>query len=50
LIETVYSTLLDEPDPGYYWYILEVKYIGTDIQVLDSDFGLRSLSTQVVKQ
>jgi hypothetical protein len=50
LIETVYSTLLDTPAPGYYWYILEVTYSGTDIQVLDSDFGLRSLSTQVVKQ
>lgn len=50
LIETVYSTLLDTPNPGYYWYILEVTYSGTDIQVLDADFGLRSLSTQVVKQ
>lgn len=50
LIETVYSTLLDTPNPGYYWYILEVTYTGTDIFVTDSKFGLRSLSTQVVKQ
>ena len=50
LIETVYSTLLDTPKPGYYWYILEVSYSGTDVFVTDSQFGLRSLSTQVVKQ
>lgn len=50
LIETVYSTLLDRPAPGYYWYILEVTYSGTDIQIVDAEFGLRSLSTQVVKQ
>jgi hypothetical protein len=50
LIETVYSTLLDTPKPGYYWYILEVTYSGTDIQIADAVFGLRSLSTQVVKQ
>lgn len=50
LIETVYSTILDTPAPGYYWYILEVSYEGTDIEVTSVDFGLRSLSAQVVKQ
>ena len=50
LIETVFSTLLDQPIPNYYWYILEVNYNGTDIQVTDALFGLRSLSSQVVKQ
>lgn len=50
LIETVYSTLLDQPGPGYYWYILEVTYEGTDIEVTSVGLGLRSLSAQVVKQ
>jgi len=50
LVETVYSTLLDAPDKGYYWYILEVRYSGTNIEVTQVDVGLRSLSAQVVKQ
>jgi len=51
-VETIFSTLLDEPGPNYYWYILEVTYIGSssDVEVTSVDFGLRSLSTQVVKQ
>jgi hypothetical protein len=50
LIETVYSTLLDVPPKGYYWYILEVKYEADAVEVTDVEFGLRSLSAQVVKQ
>lgn len=67
LIETVFSTLIDQPtnlntptDPGYigpwtayYWYILEVKWLSTGanpVYVTSDEFGLRSLSSQVVKQ
>jgi len=41
------------PWTAYYWYILEVNYISTgadDVNVTSDEFGLRSLSTQVVKQ
>lgn len=52
LIETVFATVLDEPDPGYYWYILEVafEFIGAIGQVTTDELKLRSLSAQVVKQ
>jgi len=53
LQETIFSTLVDEPDPGYYRYILEVKFrnptIG-DMQVTSSEVSLRSIAAQVVKQ
>jgi hypothetical protein len=62
-IETVFSTLIDQPsaynnDPltpwtAYYWYILEVKWVSTGaspVYVTSDKFGLRSLSSQVVKQ
>jgi hypothetical protein len=53
LTETIFATFIDEPDPGYYRYILEVKFrnnLGGDMQVTLSEFGLRSISAQVVKQ
>lgn len=53
LQETVFSTLVDEPDPGYYRYILEVKFrnnLGGDMQVTSSELNLRSIAAQVVKQ
>lgn len=52
LIDTVFATIIDNPTPGYYRYIVEVKFqstVGT-LQVTTSEFGLRSLSAQVVKQ
>jgi hypothetical protein len=51
-IETIFTSIIDTPTLGYYWYILEVE-----IDVLDGDvvftqnkFGNRSMSVQVVKQ
>ena len=52
LNDCIFSTFIDQPVPGFYWYILEVKFrsIVGDLQVTDSLFGLRSLTAQVVKQ
>lgn len=51
LTETIFATLIDQPAPGYYWYLLQVKFNSDqDMQVTTSEFGLRSLSAQVVKQ
>lgn len=54
LLETVYTTLVDEPDPGYYRYILEVYFetfgATTDIYVTEDQLKLRSIAAQVVKQ
>lgn len=51
-IETIFSTIVDSPGKGYYWYILEVYFDagGSDIIVETSEFNLRSLSAQVVKE
>ena len=53
LIETVFASVIDQPAPGYYWYILEIYFEtdGTgDMQIASDEFGVRSLSAQVVKQ
>lgn len=50
-VETVFNTVIDQPAPGYYWYILEVEFDTTNsLEVTQAAFGLRSLTTQVVKQ
>lgn len=58
-IETVFTAIIDNPDPGYYWYILEVQYKNLDwsgtlplpaFQITTSEFAQRGLSAQVVKQ
>ena len=51
-IETIFTTIIDEPDPAFYWYILEVAYASDDVglNVVSNEFDLRSLSAQVVKQ
>lgn len=52
--DTVFSTFPDiDITPGYYWYIMDVSFQvtnGGDLQVTESQLGLRSMSTQVVKQ
>lgn len=57
--EVTFSTVIDTPTPGYYWYILEVAFnsdpstgsvIPSDLEVVNVPLGLRSLSAQVVKQ
>jgi hypothetical protein len=54
-LETVFTSILDQPPPGYYWYILEIvlEYPdtgGVEVEVTNDKLGLRSLSAQVVKQ
>ena len=51
-IETIFSTVIDNPTPKYYWYILEIQFETTagDFQATKSKFNLRSLSAQVVKE
>lgn len=49
--ETVFSTLVDQPLPSYYRYILEVTFTPTDtLHVITDELKLRSISAQVVKQ
>ena len=53
-VNTIFTSIIDTPGPGYYWYILDIAYNGvpaeTDYQVTSSEFTVRSLSAQVVKQ
>jgi hypothetical protein len=51
-VETIFTTVIDNPGAKYWWYILEVKYETTagDLQVTENKFDLRSLSAQVVKE
>lgn len=52
LIETVFASVLDQPKPGLYRYILEVQFdsVGNSIHITQDDLYLRSISAQVVKQ
>ena len=57
--DTIFSTLLDEatsrnqnpltPWPAYYWYIMEIEASSETVEMVSAEFGLRSLSVQVVK-
>ena len=54
-VETIFSTLIDANVPiGYYWYFLEVAFQLTgesgDLEITQSQVGLRSLTAQAVKQ
>jgi hypothetical protein len=57
-VTTIFTSIIDRPGPGYYWYILDVAFNGLphaggsvpDLQVTTSEFTVRSLSAQVVKE
>lgn len=53
-VQTIFSNFPDANIvPGYYWYIMDVTFQvtnGGDLQVTQNALGLRSMSTQVVKQ
>jgi len=48
----IFTTVLDQPSFGYYWYICEVLWTATDGDVVPDTqtVGLRSLTAQVIKQ
>lgn len=50
--EFIFTTVLDQPSFGYYWYICEVMFSPTSGDVKPGVFtvGLRSLTAQVIKQ
>lgn len=58
LQETVFATILDQPAPGYYWYILEFRFRFAETSLFYSESSqitevktlLRCMTTQVVKQ
>lgn len=59
-VDTIFSTILDQatkynndpatPWPAFYWYIMEVLFESETVNMVSCQFGLRSLSAQVVKQ
>lgn len=51
-IETIFTTVIDDPEPKFYWYILDINFETTvgDLQVTECKVNLRSLSAQVVKE
>lgn len=53
-LNTIFTTIVDQPGPGYYWYILEVLFEypvgGNEIQVTSDELRARALTTQVIKQ
>ena len=50
--ENIFTTVIDIPLIGYYWYTIDIAFntIEGDCVVTKNTLGLRSLTTQVVKQ
>lgn len=50
-LETIFTSVIDDPAPGLYRYILEVYFerLAGDIEVTQDELRLRSLTGQVVK-
>lgn len=50
--ETIFASVIDSPNFGYYWYILEVTFevVSGDVLPTTVTAGLRGLTAQVVKQ
>ena len=51
-LETIFSSVIDIPPPGYYWYIIDVEIdtLQGDAVITQSQLFNRSISVQVVKQ
>lgn len=52
MVDTIFSNFMDQPPPGYYRYIIDVKFrnpVG-DLEITQAKFGLRTITAQVVKQ
>jgi len=58
--DTIFTTILDQatkynndpltPWSAYYLYVIQIKFVSTTVNMTSCQFGLRSLSAQVVKQ
>lgn len=50
--ETIFASVIDSPNFGYYWYILEIylDVVSGDFKPYTVTAGLRGLTAQVVKQ
>lgn len=50
--DTVFTSIIDVPGPGYYWYILEITFspMTGSAEMLSNQFNYRGLSAQVVKE
>jgi hypothetical protein len=50
--QNIFTTVLDTPGFGYYWYICEIRWtaISGDVVPGPQTVGLRSLTAQVIKQ
>ena len=50
--QNIFTTVLDQPSFGYYWYICEITWAATsgDVNPTVQTAGLRSLTAQVIKQ
>jgi len=50
-VETLFASILDQPNSGYYWYILEIQFVanGSPLQIDACQLSLRSFTSQVVK-
>lgn len=51
-LETVFTSVIDTPTVGYYWYIIDIEIDTTqgDAVITESQLTNRSISVQVVKQ
>jgi len=50
-VETLFASVLDQPGPGYYWYLVEIEFVanGTPLEIDACQLSLRSFTSQVVK-
>jgi hypothetical protein len=51
-IETIFTTVIDDPVPGYYWYILELQWydVSGNLVINQSALGFRNFTAQLIKQ
>lgn len=50
--DTVFTSIIDVPGPGYYWYILEIDFdpMTGSAELVSNELNYRGLSAQVVKE
>lgn len=50
--DTIFTSIIDVPGPGYYWYILEIKFdtLSGVAEMTSNTLNYRGLSAQVVKE